>query len=154
MTLDEMLAREAIRHIISVYANAVDRGGFDEVTATFAKDGIYEPMPGQVLTDHVQIKQFLSGLARDFGNYAKTSGLTLWLRHQITSSRIEFETADRAKGWTSFLAMGPSGLDHAGTYSDRFVHRDERWLFAQRKITIYWYAPTSAIPTALASMAT
>ncbi|NDA77956.1 MAG: hypothetical protein EBY07_09205 [Actinobacteria bacterium] len=58
------------------------------------------------------------------------------LRHNLTTSRVEFIDDDRAQGWTYFMAMTRFGLDHAGRYIDTFCREGERWLIEDRRIVV------------------
>lgn len=155
MSIDELLAREAIRHTLSVYACAVDRGDVDELAATFTADASYEPLVTRpAVNGHAGIRQFLSGLAEVLTRQQAATGVAFGLRHHLTTSRIDFTGVGQAKGFTRFLALGPQGIDHTGIYADRLVSVEGggRWLFAHRRIVIDWMAPASPIPALLRNL--
>jgi hypothetical protein len=65
------------------------------------------------------------------------------LRHNLTTSRVEFDDSDTARGWTYFLSLTRHGLDHTGRYIDTFRRHGERWLIADRQIVVEWYGSPS-----------
>jgi hypothetical protein len=56
---------------------------------------------------------------------------------------VEFVDADTAQGWTYFISLTRHGPDHAGRYVDTFKRHGTRWLIADRRILVEWYASPS-----------
>jgi hypothetical protein len=145
MTPEQLLARAAIEHTQSVYNTEGDRGRIDGLLSTFTDDGVLELDRG-VYTGREQIRAALSpAVDAKRAEAAQPGGPRLFLRHNLTTRRIEFDTETAADVWTYFFVMTPIGLDHAGVYVDRFVERDGRWLIAHRRVKIDWQAENSAI---------
>jgi hypothetical protein len=146
MTPDQLLAREAIAHTQSVYNTEGDRGRLDGLLATFTEDGVLELDRG-VFTGREQIRAALSpAVDAKRAEATAAGGPRVFLRHNLTTRRIEFRSATAADAWTYFFVMTPIGLDHSGVYVDRFVQRGDRWLIASRRVKIDWQAENSAIP--------
>jgi hypothetical protein len=143
--IEALLAREGIRHTISLYSFAVDRGKFADVAATFTADGVLEVSAQQIFQGPEAIQRFMEQLSHRFAEYTEKSGATFTLQHHVTSSRLELTGVGEARAWTGFLATGSDGLDHCGSYIDRFRCVEDRWLIARRRIAIDWYAKTSII---------
>jgi hypothetical protein len=144
VTPDQALAREEIRHTLSVYNTAGDRGRLDELASTFTADGVLEF--GE--THLAGRRAIVAGLGG--GNVQPTRtedgdaapGL---LRHQLTTSRVEFGDEGRANVWTYFMVVTAIGLDHCGVYVDRFAEVDGRWLIEHRRVKVEWRDPRSTM---------
>lgn len=145
MTLDEVIAREAIRYTMSVYTNAGDRGALDELVSAFAPDGTIE-LFGGTHTGREAIAAKLGSLIDP--NAAGPDRVPLgFMRHNLTSCRIEMRGDSEANAWTYFNVLTPLGLDHCGVYVDRFAKHGDRWLIAHRRIKIDWVHPASLVIT-------
>jgi SnoaL-like domain len=141
MTLDERLAREAIRDTLARYNMAGDRLRLDDFVAVFTKDAVLE--------SDVFRCEGRAGIRDWFGGFGRTPETRpdparpapTVVRHQLATCRIELTGADTAEArtyWTVFSDIGP---DHGGVYSDRFRREGERWLIAHRRIRVDWKAP-------------
>jgi SnoaL-like domain len=145
MTPEQLLAREAIAHTQSVYNTEGDRGRLDELLETFTEDGVLELDRG-AYTGREAIRGALSpAVDAKKAEVGAPGGPRIFLRHNLTTRRIEFRSGTEADAWTYFFVMTPIGLDHCGVYVDRFVARDGRWLIARRRVKIDWAADTSTI---------
>ena len=137
MELAELAAREALRDLVAAYAHAADSGRFDEVAGLFAPDGVLET------PDHVEhrgreaIRAFLGGTG------AALAGATSVpiIRHHVSNLRLAVTGRDDATGAAYFLVITERGPDHWGRYRDRYVRRDDRWLFAHRRVRLDGWAP-------------
>jgi hypothetical protein len=149
MTPEQVIAREAIIHTQSVYNTEGDRGRVEGLVQTFTVDGVLELDRG-VFSGREEISRALSEAVEDKRQEAATAGqggsvARNFLRHNLTTRRIEFLGAEEADVWTYFFVMTPIGLDHSGVYVDRFVRRDDRWLIARRRVKIDWQSEHSTI---------
>ncbi len=135
MTLDEVIAREAIRHTLSVYTNAGDRGALEELASAFLPDGVLEMFGGTFVGRAAIIER----LAHVVDPTASGPGAVPlgFLRHHLTSCRIDLAGAE-ASVWTYFVVNTPIGLDHSGVYVDRFARVGDDWLIARRRIKVDW----------------
>lgn len=129
---EENVARAAIRHTQSVYNSAGDRGKVDEMLTAFAPDGILD-IETAVYSGHAAIKRFI----RDVAAGATTADLS-GSRHHLTTSRIEFEDDDEAKGWTYFFVMRQGTVIQEGTYIDRYRRIEGRWLIVHRRVKMLY----------------
>jgi SnoaL-like domain len=150
MTLDDLLAREEIRYTMSVYATAGDRGRVDELVTAFTEDGVLMAAEGQEgIKGRAAILAALGGsvdAARsEHSAGGPAAGVKLFLRHNLTTSRIELTGPDSANAWTYFNVVTPAGFDHCGVYVDRFTKVDDRWLIAERRVKIDWHSPNSTM---------
>jgi hypothetical protein len=143
MTPDEALAREAIAHTQSVYNTEGDRGRLDGLLLTFTEDGVLELDSGE-FRGREAIRGALSG-AVDEKRREAAAGQRLFLRHHLTTRRVEFAGQSAADVWTYFFVMTPVGLDHSGVYVDRFVRQGGRWLIARRRVKIDWRSEHSTV---------
>jgi hypothetical protein len=148
MTPEQVLAREAITHTQSVYNTEGDRGRLDGLLLTFTEDGVLELDRGE-FRGREAIRGALSGAVdqkrREAAAGPPVGAPRLFLRHHLTTRRIEFRGEDEADVWTYFFVMTPVGLDHAGVYVDHFVRQGDRWLIARRRVKIDWQSAGSSI---------
>lgn len=141
MTLDELLAREAIRKTLAAYTAAGDRLRTDDFVAAFTEDGVLE-------TEGVP--------AEDRFRYEGRESLRAWMdrwkqpaaeapvhqasfiRHHLATCHIELTGPTTAKArtyWTAYTDLGP---DHCGYYVDDFRKVGDDWLIAHRRIRLDW----------------
>jgi len=149
MTLDDLLAREAIRQTISAYTIAGDLRDREAFLAVWADDAVFEfaafpPLPGFRFEGLAQIDP--EGRWRRYGEMERTHGGSSFLRHNLTTGQIELTGPETARARTYFVVFTDIGPDHAGTYSDALVRRKDRWLFAHRQIRLDWRSPDSLFP--------
>jgi uncharacterized protein (TIGR02246 family) len=135
----ELIAREEIREMVARYAHFADGGRFDDLVALFADDGelrIDDRMP---LHGREAIRAFLVAT----GEELRASPVVTAIRHHVASVRIDVTARDEATGAAYFLVVGDRGPDHWGRYRDRYVTRDGRWCFAQRRVRVDGWTPGS-----------
>jgi hypothetical protein len=138
MTVDELLARESIRHLMAVYTTAGDRGQAAELARVFAQDGLYETPLGN-FRGRAEIERFVKGLAESGGSGARE-------RHHLTTCRIDLEGPDTARGWSYVLRIGNGAIVEVCLYIDRFARIDADWLITHRRIKVEWTAPGREYP--------
>jgi hypothetical protein len=150
MTLEEMLAREGIRKTINGYTAAGDSRDGAAFAALFAGDAVlefagFDPVPGFRSEGLAAIRERTASWSPVPG---KDPSLTLasFIRHNLTTCRIDLTGADSATARTYFVVFTDIGPDHAGTYSDTLVRQGEEWLFTHRRIALDWRAPDSVFP--------
>jgi hypothetical protein len=134
MTLDEMLAREAIRYTIELYNRNADTGNsarHAEVfhpEAHFVVRGLGEGRGLEAILD--MLKPGTEALAaRERENFQ---------RHNLTSMMIELTGAETADVTTYVCVTSEKGFDHFGRYDDQFVKVDSRWLIFKRHAAMEW----------------
>jgi hypothetical protein len=153
MTIDEMLAREAIRATIARYNVAGDRLKVDDYVACFAKDGIMEvqhrdPACAFRYEGRDAIRAW-QGRWRD-----RTAGdvpvhAASFVRHHLSTCHIELTGPDSAQARTYWVAWTDVGPDHAGMYLDEFRRTGDEWLIAHRRVREDWRSPRSLFGTAV-----
>jgi hypothetical protein len=150
MTLDEMLAREGIRKTIHGYNAAGDARDGKAFAALFADDAVLEfagfgPVPGFRSAGIDEIRARTANWSIEPG---KDPSLTLasFIRHNLTTCRIDLTGPDSATARTYFVVFTDIGPDHAGTYMDALVRKGDEWLFAHRRIALDWRSPESIFP--------
>lgn len=161
MTVEELLAREAIRHTLASYNIFADRLRVDEVVALFTEDGVLElegAERGQVIRHEGReaIGRFFGGMqgggsagrappADPAPAPAPSAGpaARMFVRHHLSTSRIEFTGPDTAEGRSYFAVYTPAGPDHCGVYVDKFRRTDAGWLIALRQPRVDWRSPDS-----------
>lgn len=157
MTVDELLAREAIRHTLASYNAAGDRLRIEDFLAVFTEDAVLESLgasPGEGFRcdgrDAIRtwMTDFSSRPGRPPGVEAPK-----FVRHHLTTSLVELTGPETAKGRTYFAVYTQIGPDHAGVYSDVFRKTGDRWLIAERRIRTEWRAPDSLFRSAVSASA-
>jgi len=140
----EAAAREAIRDTISRYNHAGDRGRLDELVRAFAPWGVMAIAGEEELHGRRAIRQALAGVS---GGAAARSGPAspAFMRHHVSSVRIEMLGAGRARASSYYLVVTTIGPDHSGLYRDDFVRVGEEWLIAHRRVSVDWLAPDSPL---------
>lgn len=128
----ELAAREGIRDTIARYNHAGDRGRIAEMVTCFADDGVLEVHGASAHHGHPALHEFFGGVVT---GRSAPAGLTV-LRHCVTNTLIEVLSPVEARASSYFMVLTDIGLDHWGTYRDRFVHdaRADRWLLAHRSV--------------------
>ena len=149
MTVDELLARESIRHTLASYNMAGDRVKGDEVAACFTEDGVLESdgslgAAGFHYAGRPAIRAFFTTFREAPEGMAPPSGQRRFVRHNLTTCQIELTGTDTAKARTYFAVVFTHiGPDHCGYYVDAFRKVGERWLIAHRKVRVDWKSPNS-----------
>jgi len=148
MTLEEMLAREAIRATMAKCAQAGDSLRAEDYAACYAEDGVLqtEGADGAVHFRHEGRATILDWQNRwksgDGG--ADTGGRKAsFVRHNLTTCQISLTGPDSAKARTYWFVLSNNGPDHCGVYTDRFRKIGEEWLIAERRVRTEWNAPDS-----------
>jgi len=150
MTDEERCAREAIRHTINSYNIAGDSRNAALYTTLWAQDAVLEftgfpPVPGFRCGGAKEIASRTAVWNPEPGKDPSLAR-TKFIRHNLTTSRIELTGPDTATARTYFIVMTEIGQDHCGTYDDELVRDGARWLFAHRRIALDWRSPDSLFP--------
>ena len=155
MTIEEMLAREAIRATVAAYTMAGDRLREEAFLAVFTADAI-------LATEHVAeadrfryegrdaIRQWIARW-RDRSDRQAATHQASFVRHHLATTQIELLGPDEARGriyWTAYTDIGP---DHGGHYLDDYRREGDAWLIAHRRIREDWRSPQSLFRGAVAN---
>lgn len=150
MTPEDLLAREAIRDTLAKYTTSGDRLRIDDFVSCFTEDGVIE-------AENVRVDQAFryEGRAairtwqeRWLSGRAGTHGAS-FVRHHLSTSRIELTGPDIATARTYWVAWTDIGPDHAGYYLDTFRKVGEEWLIAHRRVRLDWEAEGSLFKAAI-----
>ena len=147
MTLDDLLAREAIRDLVARYNSYGDTGKFDLLWPLFAPDAVMEIISvngaGVTHAGLDEIKRIFTG-ANDRVVAQSDAALApaMYIRHSTATHQIDPVDADHATGRCYFSVIvgqvgGPvGGLDHWGRYVDHYVRSDGAWRFQRRVVFV------------------
>jgi hypothetical protein len=154
MTLDEMLAREAIRKTMAAYTAAGDRLREEDFIAAFTDDAVLEsegvPEPDLFRYEGREaIRQWIRRWI-DLPAGVERTHQASFVRHHLSTCHIELTGADAARARTYWVAWTDIGPDHAGYYLDSFRLEGDRWLIQHRRIRRDWQAADSLFTTAVA----
>jgi hypothetical protein len=147
MTIEELLAREAIRQTIVSYTMAGDRLRVDDFVEVFTGDAVVEaenvPDADRFRYEGRRaIHDWMSRWRREAESSAPWHRAT-FIRHHLSTSQIELTAATTAKARTYWAAYTDIGPDHCGYYVDELRRVDERWLIAHRRVRLDWRSPSS-----------
>lgn len=143
MTIEELLAREAIRDTLASYNVAGDRLRLDEFVAVFTSDAVLESDTFRC-DGRQAIRDWFGGWGR-----APQSGSEpvqrkpTFARHHLSTCKIDLTDAESAKARTYWMVYSDNGPDHCGYYVDDFRKEGERWLIAHRRIRVDWKSAES-----------
>ena len=137
MDVHELAARESIRDLVARYNASGDSGRFDETMALFAEDAVVEVVPGRTYTGRDEIRSLFTGAARTNAPESPSEARQRrFVRHYTATHQIDVLGPDEARGRSYYAVITESGLDHWGRYVDRYVRRNDRWLFLHRHISV------------------
>lgn len=155
MTIEAMLAREAIRDTIARYNIAGDRLKVDDYAACFTQDGVIQAQhsdPNRVFryegraAIHAWQSRWLERTMAGEKVHAAT-----FARHHLTTSQIDLTGPDEAQVRSYWVAWTDIGPDHAGTYTDQFRRVGDQWLIAHRLVREDWRSPASLFGSAVSA---
>ena len=142
MTLDELIAREEIRHTLATYNKSGDADDADGFAACFTEGGVFDAT-GAYLEGREQIRAWKASHQLFSGG---ASGATAAFRvHHLTCIHIELLSPETARTRTGWIVITNNGVDHSGIYHDRFRRVGERWLIEKRVIDNLWRSEHSFI---------
>jgi hypothetical protein len=148
LTLDELLAREAIRARLAHLAQAGDSVRAEEYAACFTEDGTLQTEAaggrGLDLHNRAEILAWQQSLREPGKGISSGSAIPLkFARHNLTTCKIELTGPDSASVRTYWHVMTNAGPDHCGVYRDLFRQVDGEWLIAQRRVKTEWASKNS-----------
>ncbi|MEY2943790.1 MAG: hypothetical protein RLY97_1804 [Pseudomonadota bacterium] len=155
MTLEELLAREAIRDTMAKYNTSGDRLKVDDYAACFTEDGVIESesAPGVYIFRYEGREAIRAWQGRWLNREAGADvvhGAT-FVRHHLATCKIDMTSSDTATARTYWVAWTDIGPDHSGYYLDHFRKTGDDWLIARRRVRRDWAAPDSLFVTAIAN---
>jgi hypothetical protein len=150
MTMDEFIAHEAIRQTIATYTIAGDNRDPTLFNDLWADDALFEfeafpPLPGFRCQGAAEIRA-RSATWKPLPIEDPDLRSATFVRHNLTTCRIELTGPDTARAKTYFLVVTDIGPDHAGNYIDKLVRQGDRWVFAHRQIALVWRSPDGCFP--------
>ena len=121
MTLEDLLVREAIRDTMAKYNHSGDSLRAEDFAACFTEDGILESAQegGFRYASRAEILAWQT-IWREGPVSADTPRGAKFVRHYLTTSRIELTGPDAARARTYWMVVTDVGPDHSGVYTDVF----------------------------------
>jgi|SRR5579871_2783173 len=156
MTLDDLVAREAIRDTMAKYTTSGDRLKADDLAACFTEDGIIESegVPAEQLFRYEGRAAILAWQNRWREPSAGPITRATFARHHLSTSKIDLIGPETARARTYWVAWTDIGPDHAGYYVDTFRKVGEDWLIAHRRIRLDWESPQTLFGGAVTNTGT
>ena len=140
MELWELIAREQVRDTLARYNHAGDRGQVEELSRCFTPDGVLEI---KLLDGRREARGRAGIVAALSGGVGGEPPPHRFVRHHVTTIRIQDLTQDRAEAAAYFVVYTAFGPDHWGRYRDVLIPLDGEWLLAHRRVTVDAAAPRS-----------
>lgn len=155
MTLEDLLAREAIRETMETYTMAGDRLQVDAFVACFTEDAVMESerVPADRTFRYQGRAEIRAWQQRWLAGEGGTHGAS-FVRHHLSTSQIELTGPETARARTYWVAWTDIGPDHAGYYLDSFRRQGDRWLIAHRRVRMDWEADNTLFRSAVANSGT
>ena len=121
----------AIRHLVAVYADAVNRRDEPLWASTWADDGIWDLMGNEITGKNAVVDMW--------NNAMNGFEFVVQLVYQGT---LEIDGASATGRWYLSEHLRPrgskSGRVNIGTYADQYQRVDDKWLFARRTYNILY----------------
>lgn len=133
-------AQIEIRNLLATCTQAGDARKADDYAACFAPHGVLHV--GSTIEGREAIRSWMAAPSVIPQPNSQTSG---FVSHHLTTSRVDIETPDFAKGRTYWLVITAIGLDHSGYYDDRFIRQEGRWMIEYRKPRTLWISTSSLL---------
>lgn len=146
MTVEELLAREGVRHTLASYNMAGDRLRVDDFMAAFTEDAVFESDAFRC-QGRQAIREWLTGWGKPTADIPAPRPVK-FVRHNLTTCLIEVTGSETATARTYYVVFTDIGPDHCGYYVDAFRKVDTRWLIAHRKVRLDWRSPDSTFGSA------
>jgi hypothetical protein len=149
MTLEEMLAREAIRATMAKCTQAGDSLRAEEYASCFTEDGTLQTEMegggfGLDLKSRAEILAWQTDKRKPGQGMGQDGQVPLlFARHNLTTCKIEMTGPDTAQARTYWHVYTNAGPDHSGVYRDTFRRVDGDWLIAARRVKTEWAADNS-----------
>ena len=128
---DITTARDAIRDLVARYNQLGDTGRIDELVQLFVENATMETP-----TDVCQGRGGIRALFRSIKERTKRDTPIRRLRHFTATHAIDIDDPNAATGICYYQVLTENGLDHWGVYHDRYIRLNDRWLFAERRVSI------------------
>lgn len=153
MTLDELLAREAIRDTLAKYTVSGDRLKVDDYAACFTEDGVMESEhrdpPSRFRYEGRSAILAWQRRWRDRAAAGEAVHQASFARHHLSTVKIDLTGPDTAQVRSYWVAWTDIGPDHAGYYLDSFRKVGDAWLIAHRRVREDWRSPQSLFGNAV-----
>lgn len=138
----ELEVRESVRQTLADYTAATDRFDLAALAACFADDGVLEfPGAAEPLMGPTNIEAGLAAAVTRPEQPARRA--PTHVRHHVSCIRFASVTRERVEVSSYFAVHTDIGLDHWGRYRDVLVPAHDRWVFAQRRISVDAFAANS-----------
>ncbi len=139
LQLSDLLAREAIRDLVTRYNSYGDSGLFDRMLVLFAPDATVE-INGVAHHGVDQLRQVFSGVPEQT---SRPGDRPAYLRHCTATHQIDLVDENTATGRCYFFVLTSVGLDHWGRYLDEYGVIEGEWRFTQRRVLTDALSPHS-----------
>ena len=150
MTVEELLAREAIRDTLAKYNMSGDSLRAEDFAACFTEDGVIESPRGDGSFNfrHEGRAAILAWQTRWRSAEPGSGGPDVvrkasFVRHNLTTCKIDLTGPETARARSYWFVVSDNGPDHCGIYMDDFRKVGDQWLIARRRVRTEWNAPDS-----------
>lgn len=144
MDVAELLVREQIRHVVSSYNDAGDRGDLAGLAACFAADGVLQIPDRDPMVGPDEIATVLPTILPDRSDPPTDRPPLTYLHHRVTNLHFVSIADDEVTTRAYYMVVTSVGPDHWGRYVDTFGRgSDGTWRIRHRRVTVDGYADRS-----------
>jgi hypothetical protein len=141
----ESLVRESVRHTISSYNFATDKGDLGAMALCFTASGSLTIRDDPPLIGRAGIATGLTRTLEEQSGRGDRPRPTTYIHHHVSSTHFEIISESEVKTRSYFAFITSIGLDHWGRYHDRFALENEDWLLDSRTIYVDGFAQDSLL---------
>jgi SnoaL-like domain len=136
---DELRTRIGVGDLLATYQFLADSGRTRELSDLFLPDAVFKNNTEELLGREA-ILDFFHRTGSAFVSAGLVPG-----RHHLSSIYVRPGVDGAATTYSCFQFIGPSGLDHWGTYRDEVVCTERGWRFATRKAKVEGHTRESPV---------
>ena len=130
MTLEDLIAKDALKEAVASYCHHIDARRIDDWCATFTADGVWDGGHLGKFSGQAELREFVQSLPKILGEGA--------LRHSVSNFLITVD-GDKAHliAYLDLMQVGEGGsvaLIDAATYDIDYVRQGGRWLIKYMRI--------------------
>lgn len=142
--LRDLLDREALRDLVSLYAFAVDDHDLDALSSMFHPAAVFD-RDGEEASGWPAIAETLAASMRGFRRMTHTP-------HAVVVDLTDADTAVGVSSGHAELVTGRGVVLAAYRYADEYARHDGRWVFVRRSVRFLYATPAEEYSRILSSV--
>lgn len=134
MNIEEAAIHMSIFQTMGVYHTALDDADFADLATVFTENAEME-VRGKVAVGRERI---IENMRKRSEHRTRDPKGIIFQRHNLTTRKIDLQSAESALCTSYFLVLTELGVDHFGRYFDTFVRDGGKWLISRRSVQTDW----------------